>query len=67
MSTKAMSSAEKIREKAASCLHVSSYPPDFLHRAKAREGEAAKRIRACTAAKHIFKEEKDYGSGRNKA
>ena len=34
MSTKAMSSAEKIRQKAASCLHVSSYLLDLFHRAK---------------------------------
>ncbi len=49
MFTKAMSSAEKIRQKAASCLHESSILLDFFHRAKAREREGAKRIRACTA------------------
>ena len=49
MSTKAMSSAEKLQRKAASCLHESSFLLEFFHRAKAREREAAKRIRARTA------------------
>ncbi len=34
MSTKAMSSAEKLQRKAASCLHVSSFLLEFYHRAK---------------------------------
>ena len=50
MSTKAMSSAEKNRLNAASCLHESRIQSVFFHRAKAREREAAKRMRACTAA-----------------
>ena len=50
MSTKAMSSAEKNRLNAASCLHESRIQSVFFHRAKAREREAARRMRARTAA-----------------
>ena len=53
MSTKAMSSAEKDEQEEALCLHISVFLFGLFHRAKARELEAAKRIRACTADQNM--------------
>ena len=53
MSTKAMSSAEKDEQEEALCLHISVFLLGLFHRAKARELEAAKRIRACTADQNM--------------
>ena len=54
MSTKAMSSAEKDEQEEALCLHISVFLFGLFHRAKARELEAAERIRACTADLHMW-------------
>lgn len=52
MSTKAKSSAEKVRQTFSSCLHVRKCLPDFLHRAVSPWFGAAKRIRTYTAGAH---------------
>ena len=56
MSTKAMSTAEKIKHKFSSCLHVRKIMFDFFHRAKPvnegnrRFSECAVRVRSANDA-----------------